>query len=177
MISVCWALFASRRQINGIVCAVDKDQARICRDHAAKLIRLNPWLASILKVDAFKVTNTRTGSQLDVLSSDAPSSFGLLIDFAVCDEVTIWPKRDMFDSIFSSAGKRKNCMLLCIGNAGFRDSWVWELREAIRQNEQWYFSALDGPKANWITPGRPGSKRWTSISMGRSTCFMPSRTR
>ena len=42
MVQVVWALFASRRQISGVVCAVDRDQAKLCRDAADRLVRLNP---------------------------------------------------------------------------------------------------------------------------------------
>ena len=102
MTMVTWALFASKRRISGIVAAVDRDQAKLDRDAIDRLVRLNPWLSSILKVDQFKVTNVRTGSELLIISSDVASSYGLLIDFAVLDEVSIWPKRDLFDSILSS---------------------------------------------------------------------------
>ncbi len=150
-VMVAWALFASRRKIKGVVAAIDRDQARLDRDAIDTLVRLNPWLGQVLKVGQYEVTNTRTGSRLEIISSDAASSYGLLVDFIVCDEVTIWPKRDLFDSLLSSAAKRKNCLLLCIGNAGFVDSWQWELREAVRQDAAWYFSRLDGPVASWIT--------------------------
>jgi hypothetical protein len=150
MIMAVWCLFAARRQIKGVVAAADRDQAKLDRDHVERLIRINPWLGSILKVDQWKISNVKTGSQLDVISSDVASSYGLLIDFAVCDEVTIWPKRDLFDSILSASAKRGNCLLLCIGNAGFQDSWQSSVRETIRSDKDWFYSRLDGPCASWI---------------------------
>jgi len=151
MAMVAWLLFASKRPVTGVVVAVDKDQARLDRDHLERFVRLNPWLGTVLKVDSYRATNTHTGSTVEILSSDVASSYGLLIDFAVCDEVTIWPKRDLFDSILSAVAKRPNCLLMCIGNAGFCESWQWALREAIRTDPAWYFSRLDGPQATWIT--------------------------
>ena len=159
MVMVVWALFASKRQITGVVCAVDRDQAKLCRDAIDRLVRLNPWLGQILKVDQFKVTNTRTGSALDILSADVASSYGLLIDFAVLDEVTHWSKPDLFYSILSAVAKKEHCLLLCIGNAGFRDSWQWSTREIIRKDVDWYFSRLDGPQASWITLARLDEQR------------------
>ena len=160
MVQATWALFASRRQITGIVAAVDRDQAKLDRDHVERFVRLNPWLGQILKVDQWRVSNTRTGSSMEILSSDVASSYGLLIDFAILDEVTLWPKRELFDSILSAAAKKASCMLLCIGNAGFQDSWQWEVREVIQQDEDlWYFSRLDGPQASWITPDRLAEQR------------------
>ena len=159
MTQVVWALFASKRQISGVVCAVDRDQAKLCRDAADRLVRLNPWLSQILQVDQWKVTNVRTGSTLDILSADVASSYGLLIDFAVCDEISHWSKPDLFHSILSAVAKKEHCLLLCIGNAGFRDSWQWSTREIVRTDADWYFSRLDGPQASWITLPRLDEQR------------------
>jgi phage terminase large subunit-like protein len=151
MVSATWALFASRRQLSGVVCAVDRDQAALDRDHVGRLVSLNPWLSKVIDVQQWRILNRHTGSAMEIMASDVASSYGLLVDFAVCDEVSLWPKRDLFDSILSSAAKRSTCLLLCIGNAGFQDSWVWNLREAIRADDRWHFSRLEGPVASWIT--------------------------
>ncbi|MGE0760612.1 MAG: terminase large subunit [Pirellulaceae bacterium] len=150
-VMVTWALFASRRQLAGVAAAADKDQARLLRDAIARLCRVNPWLSTILQVDQFRITNTKTGSTLDIISCDAPSSYGLTPHFIVIDELTHWTKRDLFDSLFSAAAKRKNCMVVVIANAGFTDSWTAETREAVRTSPDWYFSRLDGPVASWIS--------------------------
>jgi hypothetical protein len=151
MIMAAWALFAARKPINGVVVAVDRDQAALDRDHLNRLVAANPWLDQVLEVQAWRVVNRHTGSALDIMASDVASSYGLLLDFAVCDEVTLWPKRELFDSILSAAAKRSTCLLLCIGNAGFQESWQWSLREAIRAENRWFFSRLEGPVASWIT--------------------------
>jgi phage terminase large subunit-like protein len=150
-VSAVWVLFASRRKIDGVACAADRDQAALIRDAADRLLRLNPWLADILKCQATKVINKHTGSVLTILSADVASSYGLLIDFAIVDELTHWSKRDLWDSIFSAIAKRRHGLLLVIANAGFRDSWQWELRKAIRNDPAWYFHRLDGPVASWIS--------------------------
>lgn len=153
-VSASWMLFSSRRKLSGVCCAADKDQAALIRDAIDRLLRLNPWLANILEVQATRVINKHTGSELAILSSDSASSYGLLIDFAIVDELTHWSKRDLWDSIFSAAAKRKHCLLMVIANSGFSDSWQWKLREAIRTDPSWYFHRLDGPVASWITDDR-----------------------
>lgn len=145
-----WALFASKRRISGVAAAGDADQARLLRDAIGRLCYVNPWLDSVLEVQTGKIINKHTGSVLEVISSDAPTSYGLLVDFVICDELTHWVKRDLWDSLLSSAAKRSTCMLLVIANAGMRDDWAWETREAVRQNDSWYFSRLEGPVASWI---------------------------
>ena len=147
--SVTFLLFA-RRKINGACCAGDWDQATLILDAIATIVRLSPWLP--LQVQKDKVINTKTGSTLTVLSSDAATSYGQLLDFIVCDELTHWKSRDLWDSMFSTAAKRKHCLLLVISNAGFTDSWQGKLRNQIVDDPSWTFRRLDGPVASWIDP-------------------------
>jgi hypothetical protein len=151
MLMATWALFASRKNLSGVVCAVDRDQAALDRDHVSRLVSLNPWLNSVLDIQQWRIINRHTGSTMEFMASDVASSFGLLIDFACCDEISLWPKRDLFDSVLSAVAKKSSALLLCIGNAGFEDSWQWHLRESIRTDPTWHFSQLPGPVASWIT--------------------------
>ncbi|MCH8043489.1 MAG: hypothetical protein IID44_07200 [Planctomycetes bacterium] len=156
-----WALLASQRQLLGLAAAADKDQAKLLRDAIARLVKMNEWLAPIIKVDTYRVTNRLTGSELTILSSDVGSSYGPTPDFVLCDEVTHWQNAELWDSLFSSAAKRANCLIVVISNAGFGEgeSWQWKLREAARQEAGWYFHRLDGPKASWITEDRLEEQR------------------
>ncbi len=146
-----WALFASRQKRAGAVAACDRDQAALIRNSVDTLCRLNPWLASILDVQATRILNRHTGSELRIESADVASSFGWLVDFAIFDEVSHAAKRDLWDSGFSAIAKRRHGLLVSIGNAGYKDSWQWELREKIRTDPAWYFHRLDGCCASWIS--------------------------
>jgi hypothetical protein len=158
-VMVAWALFASSRRLSGVLAAADRDQAKLLRDAVSKLVRLNPWLAEYITVQEGKILNPHTGSECVVIASDVASSYGLLCDFIICDEVTHWADRGLWDSLLSTAAKRKTCLLLCITNAGFCDRWQFTIREAIRNDPSWYFSRLDGPKARWITADRLAEQR------------------
>ncbi len=158
-VMIAWVLFASPRRLVGLAAAADRDQAKLLRDAVSKLVMTNPWLSKYLDVQAFKVVNLHTESTLEIISSDAPSSYGATPDFVICDEITHWAKRDLFDSLISSAAKRSHCLFLVICNAGFHDSWQWDLREAIRDTPAWYFHALDGPRASWISPTKLDEQR------------------
>ena len=57
-----WALFASRRQLFGVAAAGDQDLARLLRDAVRRLVDCNPWLRTILDVQANRIVNSRTGS-------------------------------------------------------------------------------------------------------------------
>lgn len=158
-VMVTWALWASPRKISGIAAAKDEDQAGFLRDAIERLVLTNPWLGMKLEVKKLSVTNKETGSELEVITSDAAGAYGHLVDFIVIDELTHWPKRDLWDSLLSSAAKRANCMLAIIANAGYRDSWQWATREAIRSDTDWYFSRLEGPRASWIDGKLLGEQR------------------
>lgn len=68
----------------------------------------------------------------------------------VADELCHWAKPDLWHSLLSSAAKRSDCVVVCISNAGWRDTEWWNLREAIRDDHAWRFARLDGPVATWI---------------------------
>ncbi len=159
-VMVSWALSFATRMTKGYAAAADKDQARLLRDAIALLIRTNPWLSEVLEVQNYTIKNIATGhpgagSFLEILSSDVGSSYGLLPDFIICDELTHWQgEGDLWHSLISSAAKRSTCMVVVISNAGTGagSSWQWKVREFARSSEGWHFSRIDGPQASWLSP-------------------------
>lgn len=147
-----WALFASRRRISGAVAAGDADQARLCGDALQRLVQGNPWLAQFIDVQRNRAVNPHTGSELSILTSDAPTSYGLLLDFCICDEITIWKSRDLWDSLLSAIAKRASAMLCLISNAGWQISWQADLWNAIKTDPGWLAHQVDGAVASWISP-------------------------
>jgi len=156
---VLWALIFARRRLTGVAAAADQDQAGLLRAAIGKIVAMHKSLQGVISVNKNRVVNTRSGSELQIISADAPSSFGLTPDFIVCDELTHWRTSALWESLFSAAAKRKNCLLVVICNAGFHDSWQWPIREAARVDAGWYFNSLDGPKASWITADRLDEQR------------------
>ncbi len=163
-VSINLLAFANR-PLRGYCFAADKDQAGLLKDAVATKIRLNPWLGEILEVQRDCIVNIAQGhpgkgGTLTIFTSDVGSSYGILPDFIVCDELTHWGgDGSLWHSIISSAAKRSNCLMLVIANAGFVDSWQWSIREAIRNDPNWIFSRLDGPVASWITEDRLAEQR------------------
>ncbi len=156
-----WALAFSPRRLSGVAGAADRDQAQLLRHAIDRLAATNPWLRSLLDVQQWRVVNTKTGSELTILSCDAPTSYGLTPDFIAIDELTHWKSRDLWDSLISAAAKRARCLVVVISNAGLGigESWQWKAREACRTDAAWYFSRLDGPRASWITADRLAEQR------------------
>jgi hypothetical protein len=149
--SVVYALTFAAEPIVGLAVAADKEQAGLIRDAIARLVRLNPWLSDYLTVQVSKVINKKTGSELAIISSDVESSWGHLIDFAICDELSIWraASEALFHSVFSSVAKKQNALLIAIMNAGIVGSWQHIIRQKIWDELNWYFSCITTP-ASWI---------------------------
>jgi hypothetical protein len=148
---ILWVVAFALRRLRGVAAAADLDQARLIRDAIDSIVRLNPWLSAIIDVQRNAVENTRTGSRLDIITADAKSSYGILPDFIVCDELTHWPGRELWDSLLSSAAKRSHCLTIVITNAGHLGTWQHETRKAVLSSGNWHSSILDGPRASWIT--------------------------
>lgn len=161
----CWALAFSTRPIKGFAYAADKDQAKLLKDAAETIVRLNPWLSNILDAQKGRILNIAEGhpgfgSRFEIQASDVGSSYGILPDIIVADELVHWQgDGSLWHSLISSAAKRRDCFLCIISNAGFIDSWQWAVREIARDDEAWIFSRLDGPVASWLTQDRLDEQR------------------
>jgi len=164
-VTCVWALAFATRPLKGYCYAADRDQARLLRDAVQTLLRLNPWLAEILTIEAHRILNKAAGhpgegGTLTIEASDVGSSYGILPDLIIADELVHWQgDGSLWHSLISSAAKRANCLLVVISNAGFVDSWQWQVREAARTDAAWYFSRLDGSHASWLTPERLEEQR------------------
>jgi len=164
-VTCCWALAFSARPIRGFCYAADRDQAAILKQSIHTLVRLNPWLGGILSVEAHRVVNNArghpgAGGTLAIEASDVGSSYGILPDLIIADELVHWQSAPaLWHSLISSAAKRSNCLLVVISNAGFADSWQWTVREVARTDPDWHFSRLDGPKASWLSAARLAEQR------------------
>lgn len=159
-----WILYAAPSLRRGVVAAADVDQARIDVEAIATLCRLNPMLRRVLEVQRNRVTNRETGSELSVISSDADSSYGLLLDFILCDELVHWQDgkgEQLFYSLHSTAAKKATCFMGIISNAGrgTDSSCWWTIREQARQDANFYFSRLDGPVASWMSQDKIDEQR------------------
>lgn len=148
---IAWILLAAKSPLIGLAAAADRDQANFVHDSLVRLAKANREILEPLQFIKHEVRNPFNGSRLEVISSDAKSSYGALPDFVVCDELSHWENPEMWYSLLSSAAKKPHCVLTILTNAGVGRGWQWEVREHARTDNSWYFSSLDGPHAPWIT--------------------------
>lgn len=149
-----WALYASPRQITGVAGAGKLEQAAFLRDAAGAMVSQNPWLRDRVKVHNYEVVNQATGSRLHILTRASDTNQGWNPDFIICDEISVWADRGLWDALFSASAKKANCLVCIIANAGRGKgaSWQWILREKCRTSaETWHFRSLQGVQASWLT--------------------------
>jgi hypothetical protein len=132
-------------------CAVDSEQAELLHEDVSQKFQRNPLLRGSVKIKSREIVVPATGSRFRVLTSDAPSAYGLRPDRIIVDELAEWAKRDLWDSLWSATGKRPNCRVLVITTAGWdQTSICWEVQRIAQAENNWYFAAR-GYCAGWIS--------------------------
>ncbi len=136
-----------------VVClAADLDQARLVIDAIAGQCFRNPKLGAAFRQGKDEFVVRRNRSTIKVYASDAPSFYGIGVGARrlriVCDELTQWPTRAMFDAALSTMPKVTDSQMIVITNAGIVGSWQEEARAAFA--EAGYLFAAPGIIASWI---------------------------
>ncbi len=132
--------------------AADRDQAALLVDSIGGFVS-RTGLRSLVKVDAYKVTNKRTAARLDVMSADDASAWGLRPHLTIVDEYAQWrttgaPRR-LWEAIFSGVAKVPGSRLAILTSAGDPASPAFKLLERARASDAWRVSETPGP-CPWI---------------------------
>lgn len=144
-----WSLAFSRYALRAIAAAADKEQANLILEFMQAEAALNPWLSPLLAFGNWKVTGGN-GSRLKILAADDKSSFGLLEDIQIADELVWWSKRNLFDTIISGREKRPGSVFIVITNSGTLKSWQHEVFLAAQQDPDWWVYESPGRISNWL---------------------------
>lgn len=94
-----------------------KEQAGLIFAEMEAVILETPWMAGRLNVQRFhkRIEDYETGSTYRALASDGAAVHGTASSFIVCDELAQWKKRELFDVLRTSMGKRAEPLMLAIG--------------------------------------------------------------
>ncbi len=150
-LQLTWLLCHARVPRRGVVVAADREQGELLLRALNLIVQTNPLLCPGVVIRKSYCEQPQTGVRVDLLSSDVGSSWGLLPDFVICDELCHWTKDELWHSLISSAAKKPDCAVMVMSNAGVGMGWQWLVRETARCDPDWYFSTLDGPHASWIS--------------------------
>jgi hypothetical protein len=150
-VMLLWLLAFTPRLLTCQVGAADQDQADELRRACKGIVRLNPWLADLVDVQAGAVVNPHTSSRCDILTCDAAGSHGARPDLLIVNELTHHRSREFALTLMDNASKMPLGVAVVVTNAGFRPSWQWDWRENARTSPRWYFSAFSDA-APWLDP-------------------------
>jgi hypothetical protein len=148
-----WLMAFPRARVSGVCAAADREQASILHEFMEAEADLNPWLRARLAFRTNKVVGQKA-SRLKVISADAFSSFGLKTDVTVCDELTHWPKRDLWDTLWSGRQKRPDSVYIVITNAGLLKTWQHDVVTMAKQDADWFVHDQPGRFATWMDEAR-----------------------
>jgi len=147
----------------------DKDQAALCFNVAAQMVRNDPELFAACEIieSQKRIVHRRTGSIYRAISAEAYSKHGLNASRVIYDEVHAATSRDLFDVLASSMGARAQPLFIAISTAGYdRHSILWELYQHARKVKE--NPALD-PTFLPILYEAPADADWTSEAVWRAT--------
>jgi phage terminase large subunit-like protein len=110
--------------------ANDRDQASLCFNVAAQMIRNDPeLLAACDIVDSQKrIVHRKSGSVYRAISAESFTKHGINASRVIYDELHAAPTRDLWDVLATSTGARAQPLVIAISTAGYdRHSILWEL--------------------------------------------------
>jgi len=100
--------------------ANDKDQAALCFNVAAQMIRNDAELSAACEIiDSQKrIVHRKSGSFYRAISAEAYSKHGLNASRVIYDELHAAPTRDLWDVLSTSTGARAQPLVIAISTAG-----------------------------------------------------------
>lgn len=168
-----WLLCFARRSISGQVGAGDFDQANELRKSIKNWVSWNPWLASRIEVQSWRVICSATESEAEIISCDAAGSHGARPDFLILNELSHVEKFEFAETLLDNSSKVPGGLVVIATNAGFVGSDAWRWRELARTSLRWFFHVYDRP-APWLDPAeledarkRNSASRFARLFYGR----------
>jgi len=143
--------------------ANDKEQAALCFNVAAQMIRNDPELYAACEIiDSQKrIVHRASGSVYRAISAEAYSKHGFNASRVIYDELHAAATRDLWDVLATSTGARAEPLVIAISTAGYdRHSILWELythakkvREAPELDPTFLPIIYEAPPdADWTDP-------------------------
>jgi len=152
--------FAPRR-VSIVHAAADRDQAAELRKVMTEEKALNPWFLPGYEIHNYDITGP-TGD-VEILSSDAKTSHGKRADLIICDELTVWKSRELWDTLNSTSVKRQGCLTLILCNAGYAGTWQDAAIKEFKKSPRWYVYHPSGIVASWINRQKVDEIRKTML--------------
>jgi hypothetical protein len=135
--------------------AGDEEQAALILDSVEGFKLRSPLLADVV-VQKTVIRNVETGSELKVMSSDAPTAYGIRPRRVFFDELSLQTHERLWTSFWTSVGKNPMSQMVAVSMAGWDfASLGWRIREMATKNNRgrYYFATREGSElAPWLSP-------------------------
>jgi hypothetical protein len=134
--------------------AGDEDQASLILDSIDGFKVRSPLLADVV-VQKSTVRNVETGSELRVMSSDAPTAYGIRPRRVFFDELSLQVNERLWTAMWTAIGKNPRSQMITVSMAGWDfASLGWRIRElAAKPSNAFYFATREGSElAPWLSP-------------------------
>lgn len=133
--------------------AGDEEQASLILDSIEGFRLRSPLLAGVV-VQKSIVRNVETGSELKVMSSDAPTAFGIRPRRVFFDELSLQANERLWTAMWTSIGKNPKSQMVAVSMAGWDfTSLGWRIRELASKSPKYYFATREGSElAPWLSP-------------------------
>lgn len=155
---IVWLLIFTSRALLVQICAADSDQASVVRDRIKGLLRANQWIAEIISVVNWRVSNERSEARCDIIATDAAGAPGPMPDLLVINELSEIRNQEFVDNVEENAAKSTRGVLIIATNSGHVGTWQHKRKLAVENDPQWYYSALREP-APWSDPQKIEQRR------------------
>jgi len=149
-ICLLWLLAFSPRALTCQVGAADQDQAGELRKAAADILRHNPWLASRIEVQNWRITCRATGAEVEIVAADTAGSHGARPDVLIVNELSHVTKQEFASNLMDNAAKVPSGLVVIATNAGFIGTWQDNWRNIALGSDRWSVHIWSQP-APWIT--------------------------
>ena len=130
-----YMLFADDERGSEIYSAAgDRQQAGIVHEIAKGMIVANPELSKRAKVYRNSIVNESKGNFYQAISSDSKTKHGFNANCIIFDELHTQPNRDLWDTLTTSVGSRRQPLTIAITTAGYdRNSICHEIYKYAQQ--------------------------------------------
>lgn len=157
-----WLL--STTSAKGYCVGVDRDNAKLFRDAARTLCQTHPDLFDDIEVEKHIVKCRKTGSEIETISSDVNSAYGLNFDLLIINDFHAWPDEGFWEVLWTACEKKPGIRVwlesnaLTLGTAGA--TWVSRFRKWVaetgskrilegEENPEWFYYNPPRHLASW----------------------------
>lgn len=154
-VNLLWLLAFSRRPLRMQVGAFDAEQADEVRLIVKDILRtdgpINSFLRSVIEAKADEIVNPRTGSVIEILTSDQYGSHGSRIDLLLMNELTHQQSSGFAETLFDNLDKMPHAFGVVCTNSGHDPSWQLEWKRTFASlPERWLMLEYNQPSP-WVS--------------------------